>query len=409
MLKELTSGGSTVLFVSHDLASVQQMCERCIWIDKGKIREDGATLDVIKAYSADVRKREELRLLKKNTQTKTDESVILEDRELIFRFIGENGKAPNIGLPIHKVSLFINEELFLEILVGDSMDNNSQEEAFVITAKKIINWDEPKKIDGKWTREFKNVGGRNIHAAGMFKLPMDESIENIDFEIEYFDMSNEVINFEIFLEDEARYQTFLKIEPKGSNKLLKIDTFGNSGVQDISKKELLLESEIENTNNHEIDDIYGTGEVEITKFEILNSNLEESYVYTINKELRFRIYYKTSKTVILPVFAISIYSEDGRVVSQLISKEKNVSFNKLYENGFVDFIIPSLKIGAGKYILSIAIFHDIDLVNPIEQKSYVIHDRKYEFKIEQPLEINMNLGLVYQDCEIVHNLVNNDI
>jgi lipopolysaccharide transport system ATP-binding protein len=40
----------TVLFVSHNLAAVENLCGRCIWIDGGHIRMDGETHDVIKAY-----------------------------------------------------------------------------------------------------------------------------------------------------------------------------------------------------------------------------------------------------------------------------------------------------------------------------------------------------------------------
>lgn len=40
----------TVLFVSHNLAAVENLCSRCIWIDGGQVRMDGETHDVIKAY-----------------------------------------------------------------------------------------------------------------------------------------------------------------------------------------------------------------------------------------------------------------------------------------------------------------------------------------------------------------------
>ncbi len=43
-------GGRTVLFVSHNLAAVENLCERCIWIDDGRLRMDGETRSVIGAY-----------------------------------------------------------------------------------------------------------------------------------------------------------------------------------------------------------------------------------------------------------------------------------------------------------------------------------------------------------------------
>ena len=46
----LRSGGRTVLFVSHNMAAVENLCSRCIWIDAGKVVMDGAPREVIEAY-----------------------------------------------------------------------------------------------------------------------------------------------------------------------------------------------------------------------------------------------------------------------------------------------------------------------------------------------------------------------
>jgi len=49
-MEELRSGGRTVLFVSHNMAAVENLCSRCIWIDSGHVRMDGDTRSVIQAY-----------------------------------------------------------------------------------------------------------------------------------------------------------------------------------------------------------------------------------------------------------------------------------------------------------------------------------------------------------------------
>lgn len=51
-MSDLRSGGRTVLFVSHNMAAVENLCSRGIWIDKGQIRMDDAAKDVIRAYLA---------------------------------------------------------------------------------------------------------------------------------------------------------------------------------------------------------------------------------------------------------------------------------------------------------------------------------------------------------------------
>jgi lipopolysaccharide transport system ATP-binding protein len=49
-MRDLRSTGRTVLFVSHNMAAVENLCHRAIWIDNGVIREDGVARDVIKSY-----------------------------------------------------------------------------------------------------------------------------------------------------------------------------------------------------------------------------------------------------------------------------------------------------------------------------------------------------------------------
>ena len=46
-MENLRAGSRTVLFVSHNLAAVENLCKRCIWIDGGKVRMDGDSRRVI--------------------------------------------------------------------------------------------------------------------------------------------------------------------------------------------------------------------------------------------------------------------------------------------------------------------------------------------------------------------------
>ena len=47
---ELMGGGTTVLFVSHSIEQIREMCSHVIWLDHGTVRADGAAQDVCKAY-----------------------------------------------------------------------------------------------------------------------------------------------------------------------------------------------------------------------------------------------------------------------------------------------------------------------------------------------------------------------
>jgi homopolymeric O-antigen transport system ATP-binding protein len=49
-MEELGNAGRTVLFVSHGLPAIAQLCDRAIWIDGGQIVGDGRPADVIANY-----------------------------------------------------------------------------------------------------------------------------------------------------------------------------------------------------------------------------------------------------------------------------------------------------------------------------------------------------------------------
>ncbi len=49
-MMELMSGGTTVLFVSHNLDQIREMCNRVVWLDGGTVRMAGKTKEVCDAY-----------------------------------------------------------------------------------------------------------------------------------------------------------------------------------------------------------------------------------------------------------------------------------------------------------------------------------------------------------------------
>jgi lipopolysaccharide transport system ATP-binding protein len=49
---EMTTGGRTILFVSHQLNAIRRLCERSIWLDSGQTKMIGSTAEVVSAYEA---------------------------------------------------------------------------------------------------------------------------------------------------------------------------------------------------------------------------------------------------------------------------------------------------------------------------------------------------------------------
>src|SRR3989441_13005402 len=57
--QELQERGTTVLFVSHDLAAVRALCARAILLNAGRIIEDGKPAEVLNRYQKIIMAREQ--------------------------------------------------------------------------------------------------------------------------------------------------------------------------------------------------------------------------------------------------------------------------------------------------------------------------------------------------------------
>jgi ABC-type polysaccharide/polyol phosphate transport system ATPase subunit len=49
-MKELKENGKTMVFVSHSMSTVEQFCDRAIWIHQGLLKMDDDSVTVGEAY-----------------------------------------------------------------------------------------------------------------------------------------------------------------------------------------------------------------------------------------------------------------------------------------------------------------------------------------------------------------------
>ena len=109
-MRELAGGhGRTVLFVSHNLDAVAQLCQRTLWLDGGRLRADGATAPVVDQYlaaHAAVSGAGRWIDVADATRAGTGDARITR-----LRYGGGNGAVPVVGGPL---------EVDLEVVVGSA-------------------------------------------------------------------------------------------------------------------------------------------------------------------------------------------------------------------------------------------------------------------------------------------------
>jgi lipopolysaccharide transport system ATP-binding protein len=87
-MSEVSKGGRTIVFVSHQMGHIRRLCERVIWIDRGVIKQDGPTLDVVSAYERAFTERTEV-----NTQEESSGQGI---QFLKWELVVEDGAPSNV-------------------------------------------------------------------------------------------------------------------------------------------------------------------------------------------------------------------------------------------------------------------------------------------------------------------------
>ena len=55
-MAEMLSGGTTLLYVSHNIDEVKRLCDHALWIDKGVCRMQGPAPEICDAYMAEMKK-----------------------------------------------------------------------------------------------------------------------------------------------------------------------------------------------------------------------------------------------------------------------------------------------------------------------------------------------------------------
>lgn len=80
-MKSSIRDGVTLVFVSHNLKAISEVCPQCIFLEKGKIVKKGPTNEVVAYYLERASNRDE---------EKTEKEVVISD----VTFQGENGSGP---------------------------------------------------------------------------------------------------------------------------------------------------------------------------------------------------------------------------------------------------------------------------------------------------------------------------
>ncbi len=386
-MKELTSQGATVLFVSHDMSAVQMLCDRGVWIDGGRVREDSDVLSVSKAYNAFIREEEEVRLrMRSMTLSRSTVREVMKGEACeIYRFVGEDLHVPKKPFLLSGVRFRAGATPWQTMSLSN-LDDTSR----IIDEPGSTDWSRLAVQGGKLSRAFSQQGGRFKHAP--FQIDW-RGLPSHDRKIELTTRGSPSsdIAFERFDADLGRYERLGTIAK---------DANWSTRVFDVPASQSSRQS-IRETASFELEplasiDRYGDGDTRIVGFAFFDSEMRRRHTLVSGEAAAAVLRFEVERPVTNPVGVVAIYRPDGTCAMQVFSNRLGDELGVLQASGLLRVRFTPLLLGPGDYIVSVALFKALPLSSGIEPPAYDLHDRCYALKVLPPAGIAVEIGTVNQ-------------
>ena len=389
-MKALTGRGATILFVSHDMGSVQLLCDRGIWLDQGRVREDGPLLPVSKAYLASIRDEEERRVKARSMSlTKKQAGQLLNPARAtsLLRLIGEDGSAPEAPTAVAAIRYGDVNGLLGELQPG-SLDG---EGSGPIVDLEHMNWRADQKLAEKPCWLFADYGGRYGHAPVQIVWPLGRHTEPW-LEIDYCNTGDQSVQLDQFDPETQTYQACASMAPA------LVDGWQTLHVR------LCVRGEQRDPVSTLLTDLpglasvdrYGSGEVRLTGFGFFDGQGVQRHTLVSGEPAFAVLSYQAARAVRGAVPVIATYKPDGTCAMQLIASLSGQTFAELKDTGGIRVDVAPLLLGPGDYLVSVALFKEMNLGSSIEPDAYDLHDRCYALKVLPPIGVQVEIGTVNQ-------------
>ncbi|MCI8442143.1 MAG: ABC transporter ATP-binding protein [Provencibacterium sp.] len=406
-MKKLTQDtGATVLFVSHSMESVLEICERAVLIEKGRIVERGSALRVSKIYNKKIRQEEELRLRAKEYRiSKRDMGQLMEGDGVhttcLFHLCTDNPH-PAKKHRIYSCTLSGGGIEPASLLVGAPMDNDENSLSRVIDGNTFMDWDRARRDGRGYYRFYQNKEGINCHAPFQISIPAHAALEELSLSIAAETDPAEPVYAEIW--HEGRYERLGALQGGYAENhfalsvLQKPEEPQPEGQEAAPSPRRLKTTPQTYEEMLETDSIYGSQDLIITQVDLLDAQGKSRRVFTLGEELVFVI--QLCPRAVIPRFTlvVDIMTRAGKVVGQSFCESEELGLRGVSQAFSVSAEFSPLRFGEDEYMVSIGVFKECDYTTQAENESYCVADRAIFFSVKQPPEIKKSMGSFAHPC-----------
>lgn len=346
-MKELCSGsGTTLLLVSHDIYGASRLCERMIWIDRGRIMIDGLSPVVMKAYEDSIREQEEKRLRqKKQNRLAAAQSAMYEpqNRYLLLEMRSRH------NLPLPCPVYFSDVRLsaphsWCEILpLGDGSPGRESGTHLAFDAGC---WGESAVWRGRTARPMQDHGSPFHKVTGVFLLPdavTIDSLTNCMLTIDYCSEQACDLTLSAFLGDQ---EIPLGDLPPSNGQWMRhqVECKGIPSVGEVSGPAATI-----NLNG-----VHGSYAIQITDVRAYNHLGQESAFVSHGEPISIEIDYQIRRQDLCekPQLLVAFHRDGVTDVLRIITKELLFDYKK-NSVGSVRMRVPKLGLANGTYTVTV--------------------------------------------------------
>ncbi|MFO1054799.1 MAG: ABC transporter ATP-binding protein [Planctomycetota bacterium] len=373
MRRMTEQSGATVLFVSHDLDSVQRLCTRALWIERGRLIADGSPLEIVKRYAEQVRLRaeERIRARERRVQRKHlgEAAEVAEGRMRILFHLVTAGRAHPLGRHlVRRVGLRCAGRDIASLDVGAPMDNDAQHGCRVLDGPGYMDWGAAEGDRHGSFRAYVDRAGRYAHAP--FELEFAESERQGGAAIELLlevdvDARDSVV---VEYHDGEHYHRLGELS-SGRN-VFAIPQSGESAAPQPSADAGRPETE------------YGDRHATITRVGLRAAEGDERRVFATGERLRFCMDCTLHRALPSAVFVFAVYLPDGQCAAQMWAGARDLGMSLDAGSVQVEFVLDPLRLGRSSYVCSAAVFPELR-ADGAESPAHHVWDRCIYFEVRQ--------------------------
>lgn len=371
---------TTLLLVTHDIYSSLQLCDRFIWIEKGRIHADARGDSVVKLYEESIRMQSEERL--RGRRLLAQEKNTKEETVRIDGYLRREDHSPlGADLPVTSLRLKRGDETLAEIDV--TAEPNLRDSHLVLDPDEG-NWGAVTDSDGSAHRPFCRVGSVYHKAPFSFAVSsvrfaaMIDPAEELELELGYLDREPAPLFARLILPD-AGGTLHAAVGNRGSGEW--VDTA------------LPLRREAEKGAETEDRQAprYGVQKISIDRVEFVDGSGEERHIFPVGGTLRIRLHYSVNDPAFHERAFIGIAFLKGGVTRthRLVLEDK--TFDGTNEpRGVIEAEMAPIRVTPGPYAINVMVrkagtyqnhSQTFYTANP---DIYDLHSRAYEILIEGP-------------------------